>query len=312
MGAIAIRGWLMNMVGAVVGGVLGGLVGAAVWATVTFYSGWEIGWIAWGIGGLVGLGVRLGSRSQGGIGFGTTAVILAIAAVLLGKLGTAHIELSAFLATDEAPLGMIADFVVADREAAGRPVRLPPEDLAESLQDLYPPDVWSEAVRRWEAMDPNHQELARAAPILANPQFCLVSLADEVVYDYEHRGRVVAWPPTMSIEFALHETHYPAEVWAEAVHRWNAMSSQEQEAYKASITRDIEQGMAFGQLEMLGWWFIQSFSLFDILWVGFAVWTAAKIGAHGPRRIAVPGPLEAEVPPLEGSGLRPPPDSPPS
>ncbi len=302
----------MNMIGAVVGGVLGGLVGAVVWATVTFYSQWEIGWIAWGIGGLVGLGVHLGSRRQGGIRFGTTAVTLAIAAVLLGKLGAAYIELSTFLATDEAPLSVIADFVVVEREAAGRPVRMPPEDLAESLQDMDPPDVWSEAVRRWEAMDPHQQELVLAAPILANPQFWLVSLADDVVYDFESRGRVVAWPPAMSIEIAMHETHYPADVWAEAVRRWDAMSNQEQESYKAYITRDIEPGLAFGEfLGILGGGFSQSFSLFDILWVGLAVVTAYKIGAHGPRRIAVPRPLEAEIDPLEAPGLCPP-DSPPS
>ncbi len=66
----------MNMIGAIVGGLFGGFVGAAVWTAVTYYSRWELGWIAWGIGALVGLGVHMGSRRRGGIGLGATAVLL--------------------------------------------------------------------------------------------------------------------------------------------------------------------------------------------------------------------------------------------
>ena len=65
----------MNMIGALVGGVVGGLIGAAAWAAVTYFSGWEIGLIAWGIGGLVGLGVHLGTRRRGGIAAASPSTI---------------------------------------------------------------------------------------------------------------------------------------------------------------------------------------------------------------------------------------------
>ena len=290
----------MNMIGAILGGALGGLVGAAVWAAVTYYSGWEIGWIAWGIGGLVGLGVHLGSRGRGGITPAGTAVILAIAAVLLGKWAAVRVELSAFMATDDAPLSVIADAIVADREMAGRPVRMPPEELAESMREVYPPDIWNEAVQRWEALDPQQQDAARTAPMLVNPQVWLVWLADEVVEDYEQRNRAVDWPPGMDTDTAWHQSHYPADVWAEAVGRWDAMSRQEQAAYKATVTREIEAGLAFGEQEALTWWFIQSFTLFDILWVGLAVGTAAKIGAGGVGAMARPlEPESDDAPPGE-------------
>ena len=55
------------------------------------------------------------------------------------------------------------------------------------------------------------------------------------------------------------------------------------------------EGMALGEQVLLGWWFMQSFTLFDMLWVGLAVVTAAKIGANGPGRIALPQPLGADV-----------------
>ncbi len=300
----------MNLIGAIVGGVVGGLVGAAVWGAVTYYSGWEIGWIAWGIGGLVGLGVHLGGRGHGGAGLGAVAVVLALAAVLLGKYATVRIELSAYLASDAAPLSVIADIIVAERDEAGRPVRMPRPEFAESLSEMYPPDVWNEAVQRWEAMDPGTQEAARAAPPLANPEFGIVWLADEVVEDYEQRGQAVDWPPGMNVEVAWRQAHYPADVWAEAVSRWDAMSEAEQTAHTAYVGLTIEQGMALDEQEALAAWFIDSFTFFDLLWFGLAAGIAAKIGARGPSRDDVlEQPLEAEDPTARAPDLEPPPDS---
>jgi phosphate/sulfate permease len=268
----------MKSLGAILGGSIGGLIGAVIWAVVTHYSGWEIGWIAWGIGGLVGAGVRLGTGGSGGISHGGTAAIIALAAVLGGKWAAVRIELSAFLAGDDAPTSAIADIVVAEREEAGIPVPMPPVD-AESLREWYPRDVWNEAVRRWEAMDPAWQETVRALPHLANPQVWLVWLADEVVAEFESDGRDLDWPPGMDVESAWREVHYPADVWAEARTQWDAMSEQDREAFKASVTRQLEEGMAFGEQETLNWWFLQSFTIFDLLWVGLAVVTAFKMGA---------------------------------
>lgn len=294
----------MSMIGAIVGGALGGLVGAAIWAAVTYYSGWEISWIAWGIGGLVGLGVHLGGRRRGGIAPAGTAALLACAAVLLGKLAMVRIDLATFMGADEAPVSVIADIIVAEREHAGGFVPMPPEDMAESLRETYPPDVWAEARQRWEALDPSQQEAARTTPPLAAPEPWLVWLADEVVEDYQRRGRAVEWPPGMDLDSAWCEWDYPADVWSEAVTRWEAMSAAEQEAYKATVISEIVEMTAADKHEMLTWWFISSFSLFDILWIGLAVVTAAKIGYSGTGEIALPRPLEAETKGVHGSGFR--------
>ena len=265
----------MKPLGAILGGSIGGLIGAVIWAVVTYSSGWEIGWIAWGIGGLVGVGVRLGTSGSGGISHGGTAVIIALVAVLGGKWAAVRLELSAFMAGDDAPLGVIADTIVAEREEAGTRVPMPPEEYAESLREMYPPDVWSEAVQRWKAIDPQQQDAMRALPPLANPQIWLVSLADEVVAEFESEGRDVDWPPGMNFESAWREDHYPADVWAEAQTQWDAMSEPDRAVYKAQL----EEDMALGEQEMLNWWFLQSFTIYDILWVGLAVVTAFRLGA---------------------------------
>ncbi len=300
----------MNLIGAILGGVVGGLVGAAVWGAVTYYSGWEIGWIAWGIGGLVGLGVYQGGRGHGGAGLGAIAVVLALAAVLLGKYATVRIELSAFLTSGVVPQSIIADIIVAEREEAGRPVRMPRPDLAESLRETYPPDIWNEAVQRWEAMDPQTQEAARVLPPLVNPEIGIVWLADEVVEDYQQRGQAVDWPPGMNIELAWRQADYPADVWTEAVSRWDAMSEPEQTAYTAHLAREIEQGLALDEQEALAAWFVDSFTFFDILWFGLAAGIAAKIGARGPSRDdLLEQPLEAEDPTAQAPGVDPTPES---
>lgn len=269
----------MKSLGAILGGSIGGLIGAVIWAVVTHYSGWEIGWIAWGIGGLVGVGVHLGTSGSGGIRHGGTAAIIALTAVLGGKWAAVRIEISAFMADNEAPLSVIADNIVSEREEAGAPVAMPLGEYAETYRELYPPDVWNEAVRRWEAIDPEQQDAMRALPHLANPQVWLVWVADEVVAEFESDDRDVDWPPGMDADSSWREAHYPTDVWAEAQQRWDTMSEPERVAYKAYVTRELAEGLAFDEQEMLAFGFIQSFTLFDVLWVGLAVVTAFRLGA---------------------------------
>ena len=75
-------------------GVVAGSVGAAIWAWVSLTTNREIGWIAWGIGGLVGLAVRLASHEEEGDGFlpGLVALIIAILAIVAGKYAAVHLS----------------------------------------------------------------------------------------------------------------------------------------------------------------------------------------------------------------------------
>jgi len=74
----------------VLGGVLSGLgalVGGAVWFGIAMATGYEIGWIAWGIGGLAGLGMYLGYRTQdfraGVVAAGTSALGIVAAKAMI-------------------------------------------------------------------------------------------------------------------------------------------------------------------------------------------------------------------------------------
>lgn len=98
------------------GGFIAALVGALIWAGITYASGYEIGWIAVGIGFLVGITVKVLGRGVTST-FGIVGGGMALLSVVLGK-ALAIVALVAFeLQTDwlsvmtaVGPAGMLAIF----------------------------------------------------------------------------------------------------------------------------------------------------------------------------------------------------------
>ena len=90
----------------VLAGSIGGLVGAAIWAAISYAVNAEVGYVAWGIGGIVGIAVRFvaGEREEG-IGPGVTAAVIAILAVLGGKYAAVHMLVSHHMGNVEASAG---------------------------------------------------------------------------------------------------------------------------------------------------------------------------------------------------------------
>jgi hypothetical protein len=75
--------------GAVLTAALAGLgaavVGAVGWGLVVKWTGYEIGFAAWGIGLVVGTAVAFGAQGMRGRSFQVLAVVLALVGVVLGK-----------------------------------------------------------------------------------------------------------------------------------------------------------------------------------------------------------------------------------
>ncbi|HPH96118.1 MAG TPA: hypothetical protein PKW33_05425 [Anaerolineaceae bacterium] len=67
-----------------IGGLIGGLIGAVIWALITYFTDYQIGWMAIGVGMLVGFGVRLLGRGHG-IVFGLIGGLIALVSVVLGN-----------------------------------------------------------------------------------------------------------------------------------------------------------------------------------------------------------------------------------
>ena len=94
-------------IGGIIGGTIAAIIGAVIWGAIAFYGKVEIGYLAIGIGLLVGFGVSAGSRS-GGVGAAAIAVILTVLSLVGGKYAAVqmavmdvHSQIPAFEMTDE-------------------------------------------------------------------------------------------------------------------------------------------------------------------------------------------------------------------
>jgi hypothetical protein len=151
-----------------VAGTIGGLVGAAVWAGIAYATNYEVGWIAWGIGFLVGVCVRISAgENEEGFAPGATAAVIAIAAVLAGKfaavsmlVASLDIDASAIEITPESMISSLADDIVKERTARGVSVVFPNGKTLDDAvnQADYPPDIWQEAAAKWAAIPPDQQQ----------------------------------------------------------------------------------------------------------------------------------------------------------
>lgn len=162
---------------ALLGGLAGAAAGAIVWAVVVAVTGYEVGWIAWAVGGMVGYGVAWGNRDEGMSpkAAGVLAVGITIVAIGAGKYLAvrtsfpADSELIELLlegtGSDEYAVSYLADEVVEERVAEGHrldwPLGVDPSMAAAEMD--YPPDVWREAEERWTQLSPEEKEGHRAS-----------------------------------------------------------------------------------------------------------------------------------------------------
>lgn len=88
-----------NKLKGILGAVAGGLIGAALWTAVVYFTGYEIRYIAVGVGALAGLGSRFigGGRDYH---LGLIASACALMAILIGQFGAAKIYIDKTLSTE--------------------------------------------------------------------------------------------------------------------------------------------------------------------------------------------------------------------
>lgn len=67
----------------------GAAIGAVIWGMLAAYAGVESGWVAWGIGALVGVGAFLGKGK--GQAMGIACAIIALGSIFFGKLMAVNI-----------------------------------------------------------------------------------------------------------------------------------------------------------------------------------------------------------------------------
>lgn len=150
-------------IGGIIGGTIAAIIGAVAWAAIAHYGKVEIGYLAWGIGLLVGLGVSAGSRS-GGIGAAAIAVVLTVLSLVGGKyaavslaVGELDASLPAFEMDDEAVKMRIAStsLMESGQDISKMKFRNGTDyETAESLDD-FPEKIAEKARSEFDQMTPD-------------------------------------------------------------------------------------------------------------------------------------------------------------
>jgi hypothetical protein len=159
--------FLRPLAGAFIGAAIGGLV----WIAIGYFAEAEVGYVAWGIGFLAGIGGAIGAGHNGQSAISGVAAVVAAVLVIAGakymvvsllvdKAFEETVASEELRVTEESMIVGIADEVVGEFETAGKRMAWPPGmsvELAESQKD-YPPDVWAEASKRWSELGADEQQ----------------------------------------------------------------------------------------------------------------------------------------------------------
>lgn len=207
-------------------GFIAGLVGAAVWGAITYYTGYEIGYLAWGIGAAVGIAVAAGA-GKSNPALGLAAVLITVVSICGGKYAAleAALQKELSIATEEIEAG-----------------------ISENLAD---------------------------------EEFLVSYLADEVIEQQAADGKLIDWPDGVDPTNATAKDDYPASIWKQAQGKWDGMDAAAKDSHKeqasSSMHQNIDIMMASVMNEARNEGFIGSFGPMDLLFFGLAVFTSWKI-----------------------------------
>jgi hypothetical protein len=283
------------LIKAIIGGLVGAAIGAAVWAAIVHYGDYEIGIVAWGIGVLAGVGVRIGAGDRLSGLTGAIAVLIALLGVAGGKWGAASMYISQYdhtvLQSEEAALSALSYEVYYERLQAGDRVAYPAgidPNFAFGREEV-PQEIWQEAKDRFRDLPRSDQQALERCPALANPECVLAFIARAIAEDREVAGERINWPGYEEMDERTRREHYPSDIWEEAEAEWAAMSPSDQAAFASQVETymiDLQKQYFEAATEVFtAFAFIDSFSLFDLLWVFLAVASAWKLGTGEAQSI---------------------------
>jgi hypothetical protein len=108
-------------------------------------------------------------------------------------------------------------------------------------------------------------------------------IADQLISDRMRNGQAVNWPAGVNPDEAESEGDYPKDIWTDAKSRWEAMSAQNQSAYRdtaaAALVANFNNSIGAIRSEITSEGFFQSFGAMDLLFGALALATAFRLGS---------------------------------
>jgi len=152
---------------ALIGGALAALVGAGIWTAVTALTDIEFGWIAWGIGGLVGF-VMAKLTPARSVTLGVYAAVLAALGLAIGKVATVRMMIPVYgsqmvLSDDEVlAQAFVVDMRQNERYSSEVSVQLAALSASDSVPATLLTKMMDEAqLRMDEASDAEKERVAK-------------------------------------------------------------------------------------------------------------------------------------------------------
>lgn len=112
------------------------------------------------------------------------------------------------------------------------------------------------------------------AEMRCDDEAMIAGLANEAIAEATDQGKTVTWPAGSSAETASTKADYPPRVWQDAERRWRQLGAKGQQEKKTerqqfiAVLAEVAKGPGFGE----------TFSPYDVLWLGLAVVTAYRVG----------------------------------
>jgi hypothetical protein len=167
---------------AIVAGLLAALLGAGIWTAVVAMTGFEVGWVAWGVGVLVGFAMSR-FTTQRSVQLGVYAAVLAVLGLAVGKVATVRMMVPSYgreiVMDNETILAQAFAIEMRANERFSAQLSL---DLARFGRDDSLPAplvnrMMDEAQARMAAAEPAERE--RVATMFANSILGEVSLTEQ-------------------------------------------------------------------------------------------------------------------------------------
>jgi hypothetical protein len=149
----------MKILIACLAGLVTGLIAAAIWASITYFLKVEVGYVAIGVGFVVGLAMSFASR-EGSPLLGVLAALISILAILGGKyLAVELLVRKEFAAVvDAAPTNEVMIQSIAidmSDKGQGEP------ELNDDGEAKIAPEILEQATAQWKALDETQQQARR-------------------------------------------------------------------------------------------------------------------------------------------------------
>ena len=113
-----------------------------------------------------------------------------------------------------------------------------------------------------------------ASAMMSQDNTAIAEIAREIAAQKTSQGETIAWPPGVSATAASKEQDFPANIWSEAVLRWFERGDPQEKEQRRQRLRASAQFSLLVHEPNFG----DSFSPFDLLWLGLAVVTAFRVG----------------------------------